>query len=107
MNDQASLAMLKANLEIRNTINDVYLTQLIEVAKSEITKEGIRLNVSDGTYSADQGNLIVMYAAYLYRRRTGTSEGHSTAALNPQGMPYMLRYALNNELFSQKMRAES
>lgn len=105
MNDQGILSMLKVNLEKRNNINDEYLEQLIEVAKAEITKEGITLNVTADGYSIDQANLIVMYAAYLYRKRVGTAEGYSTTSMNPQGMPYMLRYALNNELFSQKMRS--
>ena len=38
---------------------------------------------------------MVMYAAYLFRKRA--DEG------SPQ-MPRMLRYALNNRLFSQKMK---
>lgn len=105
MNDQAILSMLKANLEIKNSINDTYLNQLITVSKTEIKKEGITLDVSDDGYTVDHANLIVMYAAYLYRRRTGNAEGYGTASLNPQGMPYMLRYALNNELFAQKMRS--
>lgn len=102
MDDTTILTMLKANLEKRNNINDVYLTQLIAAAKEEIRREGITLPDSD--YSVDEANLIVMYAAYLYRRRVGTGEGYGTTAMNPQGMPYMLRYALNNMLFSQKMR---
>lgn len=102
MDDNTILTMLKANLEKRNSINDVYLTQLITAAKAEIGREGITLPDSD--YSVDEANAIVMYAAYLYRRRVGTSDGYATASMNPQGMPYMLRYALNNMLFSQKMR---
>lgn len=105
MDNNALLEMLKANLEKRNSINDAYLTQLIELSKTEIVREGITL--SDDNYTVDEANLIVMYAAYLYRRRVGTSEGYSSAALNPQGMPYMLRYALNNMLFAQKMRGEA
>lgn len=99
MTDQDLLAMLKANLEKRNSINDEYLTQLINVAKTEITREGITLPVSE--YSMDEANIIVMYAGYLYNMRR-PAEGR-VDTLNPQGMPYMLRYALNNMLFSQKM----
>ena len=36
-----------------------------------------------------------MYAAYLWRSRT-----------TGEGMPRMLRYALNNRLFSRKAREE-
>lgn len=101
MDDATILTMLKANLEKRNSINDTYLGQLISASKAEIEREGITLPQSN--YSFDEANLIVMYAAYLYRRRVG-GDGYATAAMNPQGMPYMLRYALNNMLFSQKMR---
>ena len=103
MTDQELLAMLKANLEKRNSVNDPYLTQLITAAKAAIAREGIILSESD--YSVDEANVIVMYAAYLYEMRRPV-EGR-TDTLNPQGMPYMLRYALNNMLFAQKMGGAS
>lgn len=102
MTDQDLLTMVKANLEKRNKLEDAYLTQLITAAKGSITREGIILSESD--YTIEEANIIVMYAAYLYEKRRSTAEDYKTAALNPQGMPYMLRYALNNMLFSQKMR---
>lgn len=104
MDDQALLSMLKANLEKRNSINDAYLEQLIQAAKAEIAREGITL--PGDNYSMDQANVIVMYAAHLYEKRRSTQD-YRTEALNPQGMPYMLRYALNNMLFSQKMGSTS
>lgn len=111
MTNQAILAMLKANLEKVNSINDDYLLNLISVAKSEIRREGITITPEvveeEEVYTTDDGNLIVMYAAYLYRMRVSVTEGYQSAALRPQGMPYMLRYALNNRLFAQKMGAES
>lgn len=103
MTDQDLLVLLKANLEKRNSINDEYLTQLLSAAKTAIEREGITLSESD--YTIDEGNVIVMYASYLYEMRRPV-EGR-TDALNPQGMPYMLRYALNNMLFAQKMRSSS
>ena len=112
MNEQAILTMLKANLEKTNSVNDSYLSQLIGVSKSELAREGVEMAVipiedpqtgkTENTYSMDDANLMVMYAAYLYRERVSTVEGYSTAALHPQGMPYMLRYAINNRLFEQK-----
>jgi hypothetical protein len=36
--------------------------------------------------------LVVMYAAWLWRKRD-----------NMEGMPRMLRYALNNRIFQEKM----
>ena len=103
MNDEALLTMLKANLEKRNSANDGYLSQLIEVAKNAITREGITLTVTDGEYGTEDANLIVMYAAYLYRNRMRNGEGYETTALYPQGMPYMLRLALNNRIMQEKM----
>lgn len=112
MNNQAILTMLKANLEKVNSVNDEYLSQLANVAKAELAREGVEITVAnvenpqtgetEETYGIDDVNLIVMYAAYLYRDRVSTAEGYSTAALHPQGMPYMLRYAINNRLFEQK-----
>lgn len=112
MNDQAILAMLKANLEKVNSVNDSYLVQLIGVAKTELAREGVVITATpvedattgetEDTYSLDDANLINMYAAYLYRNRVTNGEGYSTSALYPQGMPYMLRYAINNRIFEQK-----
>ena len=63
-----------------------YLTQAISAAQAFITREGIDL--SD---SIEDGQLVEMYAAYLIRKRATT-----------EPMPRMLRWALNNRLFSQK-----
>ena len=63
-----------------------YLTQAISAAQSLITREGIAL-----TDSIEDGQLVEMYAAYLVRKRATT-----------EPMPRMLRWALNNRLFSQK-----
>ena len=84
------LTMTKLNLEIpaTNTLFDTYISNLITAAQQMITREGITL-----TDTVEDGNLIVMYAAYLYRKRADDA---------PQ-MPRMLRYALNNRLFSQKV----
>ena len=102
------LSMLKANLEIMNTIKDTYLSQLIGTAISEISREGITFTTglddeNNATYSLDDANLIVMYGAYLYRNRVNDSEAGYQTALSSTGMPRMLRYALNNRLFAQKM----
>ena len=93
------LSLLKADLEKRNNVNDDYLEKLIDVAVDRIKAEGITLGES-----VDDMQLVSMYAAYLYRRRTGNNEGYSTTALNPQGMPYMLRLALNNRIFAEAMQ---
>lgn len=91
MTDATILDMTKANLQILkdNTLQDEYLQMLITSAREMIAREGITLNDS-----IEDGNLVVMYAAYLYRKR---ADGEPV-------MPRMLRYALNNRLFSQKVR---
>lgn len=94
------LALLKADLEKPNNVNDEFLQGLISTAIQRITAEGITLG---SPYTLDDQQLIVMYAAYLYRRRNAAAADYRNAELNPQGMPYMLRYALNNRIFSESM----
>ncbi len=79
------LPYLKIDLGITTKAYDGRLIQYLQHAQIEIQREGITLNCQD-----DQ--LVVMYAAWMWRKRdTG------------EGMPRMLRYALNNRLFSAKM----
>lgn len=92
MTDAELLVLLKYNLEMISTSFDNYLTHLIDVAKLEIAQEGITLSLDDVL----DCNLVVMYAAYLFQKRK-TNEP----------MPRMLRYALNNRLFKEKMEDES
>lgn len=87
MTDIERLALVKADLEISNSLRDNYLSMLLKVAEKEIAREGISL-----TESLDDEFLIIMYAAYLYRKRVGEA----------QGMPRMLRYLLNNRQFGKK-----
>lgn len=88
MNSATSLlASLKVDLGISTTAYDNRLTAYLQNAQAEIQREGITLG---NGLSDDQ--LTIMYAAWTWRRRdTG------------EGMPRMLRYALNNRLFEQKM----
>lgn len=81
------MVLLKADLQMATNANDTYLTHLLDVSAAMIAREGI---VLEDTLEDDQ--LIVMYAAYLYRKR---------ASDNPV-MPRMLRWSLNNRLFAQK-----
>lgn len=85
--DADILAILKMDIQVSSTALDTYLNALISSAKDYISDEGIIL-----TGSESDGMLVEMYAAYLYRRRREE---------NVQ-MPRMLRWALNNRLFSQK-----
>lgn len=89
MDTSGVLSMLKVDLGITTASYDQRLTALVSSAKEMITREGISL-----TEELEDVQLLVMYAAWLWRRRdTG------------DGMPRMLRYTLNNRLFSQKMRS--
>lgn len=91
MREVASLLpKLKVDLGIMTTAYDDRLTQYLSRAEEEIAREGV--TVGDGT---GDGELMVMYAAWLWRRRDGM-----------EGMPRMLRYALNNRIFAEKMSGE-
>lgn len=83
-----ALTMLKIDLGATATVYDVRLSQYLDTAEAEIEREGITLDET-----AADIQLVVMYAAWLWRRRDDMS-----------GMPRMLRYALNNRLFSEKMK---
>lgn len=88
MATDAKLTMLKIDLGITGTAYDDRLAQYITSAEQMIGTEGITL-----TESAEDKQLIVSYAAWLWRRRDSGN-----------GMPRMLRYLLNNRLFSEKAR---
>lgn len=81
------LQVLKMDLQISSPKYDTYLGHLITLAKRAIEKEGIILDDS-----TEDGMLVEMYAAYLYRKRREESAE----------MPRSLRYMLNNRLISQK-----
>ena len=85
------LEMLKVDLGISTDAYDERLESIISYAISEIEREGIVLGDT-----IEEQNLVAMYAGWLWRKReTG------------EGMPRMVRYALNNKLFSQKMKVET
>lgn len=86
--DENILTMLQADLGelFPDEGRIAYLNQIIKSARSMIEREGIVLEKT-----SEDEQLVEMYAAYLVRKRA-TNEG----------MPRMLRWALNNRLFSQK-----
>ncbi len=88
MTEKAILTTLKVDLQICADQYDEYLKNLIELAKKAITREGITIKKD-----MEDGMLVEMYAAYLYRKRKE----------NIAGMPRMLRHMLNNRLLSEKM----
>lgn len=83
MEETTKLQMLKIDLGINTTAYDSRLTQYLATAKAEIEREGVKL-----TNSAPDENLIVQYAAWMWRKRdTG------------EGIPRMIRWQINNRLF--------
>lgn len=81
------LSSLKVDLGIlRTTAYDERLTEIIKSSFQMITREGATLDVSN----LEDAQLVVMYSAWTWRRRdTG------------EGMPRMLRWALNNRILGQ------
>ena len=89
MADSTMLSMLKTDLGIStSTAYNTRLEQLLTVAQSAITEEGA--STLDASDPLDM-QLIVMYAAWLWRRRDDMS-----------GMPRMLRWTLNNRIMAEK-----
>lgn len=86
---ETMLTMIKVDLGITSTTYDARLTQYLTSAQAEIIREGAVLNLEQ----VDDMQLVVMYAAWMWRRRDGMD-----------GMPRMLRYALNNKIFAEKMK---
>ena len=92
MADSTMLAMLKTDLGIStSTAYNTRLEQLLTVAQSAITEEGA--STLDASDPLDM-QLIVMYAAWLWRRRDSMD-----------GMPRSLRYQLNRRIFAEKAGA--
>lgn len=91
MTEQDRLTMLKTDLGISSTGYDDRLKQYLTAAEKSVKQEGA--STLDVTQLED-AQLVVMYAAWSWRKRdTG------------DGMPRMLRWALNNRIFSEKAKA--
>lgn len=86
MNTATMLVALKVDLGITTTAYDERLTQILNSATEYIEAEGITLE-----NTIEDGNLVVMYASWLWQKRKENI-----------GMPRMLRWALNNRLFTEK-----
>lgn len=83
MTDAEKLTCLKIDLGINTTVYDSRLSQYLLTAKAELEREGVSLSAS-----VDDENLIIQYAAWLWRKRdTG------------EGLPRMIRWQINNRLF--------
>lgn len=82
------IEMLKIDLGIMTVAYDERLNAIIAAAREMIAREGATLDDEN----LEDAQLIVMYAAWLWRRRD-----------SGEGMPRMLRYALNNRIFAEKI----
>lgn len=85
------LQMLKTDLGITASAYDERLGQYLDAAQKRIEEEGVTLDTND----IGDMQIIVMYAAWMWRRRD-----------TMEGMPRMIRYALNNRVFAEKMKEE-
>lgn len=84
----AILSSLKVDLGIlRTTAYDSRLKEVIKSSFQMIEREGATLDVS----LLEDAQLVVMYSAWLWRKRD-----------SGEGMPRMLRWALNNRILSEK-----
>ena len=88
MTDVDLLAALKIDLGIVGSGYDSRLTQVVSAAQEAIAREGAELDLS----KFEDCQIVIMYAGWLWRRRD-----------TMEGMPRMLRWALNNKVFSGKM----
>lgn len=90
MTEADILKILQADLNLISLTEPLtkMLSHYISAATAMIKREGVTLSTP---YTLEDGELIEMYAAYLFRKRA-----------SGEGMPRMLRWALNNRLFSEK-----
>lgn len=92
MTDADRLVMLKVDLGISTSAYDNRLTQYLQSARMAIEEES---GVFPPEPTVLDDELIVMYAAWKWRKRS-----------TGEGMPRMLRYALNNRMIQKKAGGE-
>lgn len=85
------LTILKSDLDIASTSTskDAQLNNLIDFSVSALTRQGITFS---NPYTTEEGTLIEMMAAFLYRRRKDADAKE----------PDNFRFLRNNILLSQK-----
>lgn len=89
MKKEDLLTLVQSNLDLISVDGSraMQLNFLIDTAIELIAREGVTLT---DPYTSEDANLIVMYAAYLFRKRA-----------TDEPMPRMLRWALNNRIFGR------
>lgn len=93
------LSMLKTDLGITTAAYNGRLGEYLRSAETQITREGITLDCED----IGDSQLVVMYAAWMWRKRDYAV--HYAGESNVS-MPRMLRYALNNRIFAEKVKTD-
>lgn len=88
MDTPVLLAALKTDLGIRSSLYDERLSARITAARERIEALGITMADTEA-----DNDLILMYAAWLWRSRT-----------TGEGQPDMLKKTLYNRLFGEKAR---
>lgn len=91
----ALLSLLKMQLIISSAAYDGLLAQKISAAKDMIAREGAVLPDAENNYTAEDNELVVGYAAYLYRK----GKADDTV------FPRWLRYALNNRVLHDRAQS--
>lgn len=99
MNKADILILLQSNLDmiVLDETRTAQLEHLIDASIKYIEREGVTFttatvdDVTTYAFTVEEADIVVMYASYLFRKRK-----------TDEGMPRMLRWALNNLLFSQK-----
>ena len=93
MSDDYTLALLKTDLGLYTVTGPVenLLKSKLAAAENKLAKHGITIDTADG----DDLDLLVMYAAWLYRKRAGSDP-----------MPPMLRAAINDHKVTPAARTE-
>lgn len=82
------LPRLKVDLGIVTDAYDQRLIAYLQNAQQAIQREGVTLQDT-----AEDDTLVIQYAAWTWRHRDSGA-----------GMPRMLRWALNNRIFSEHMQ---
>lgn len=90
MTDAQLLTAVKTNLGISASAYDTELTDVIAAAKAFIAREGVANY--DPAASAEDARITIMYAVWLWGQRNSPTAP----------MPRMLRWALNNRIFSRE-----
>ena len=104
MDAATMLSMLKIDLGITAEAYDARLSQYLEAAADEIKREGE--STLDASSSLSDAQLVIQYAAFMWRSRDYAFNPNAQKGDKSTGMPRFLRYAINNRIFAEKAGGE-